>query len=57
MGEHPSYDYKVGARYGKPVILKIHAGQMYKADIPFYQYANGVWLTDFVAQGYIEVEQ
>ncbi len=39
---------KVGARRGKPVILKVNAGRMHAEGFLFYLSANGVWLTDWV---------
>ncbi len=39
---------KVGARRGKPVILKVDAGRMHAQGVPFFVSANGVWLTDAV---------
>ena len=45
----------VGSRHGKPVVLTIHAGQMYKDGLLFWLSANGVWLTDFVEAKYISV--
>ncbi|MEK6478273.1 RNA 2'-phosphotransferase [Catalinimonas sp. 4WD22] len=45
---------KVGMRYGKPVVLKIHAGQMYGEGFEFYRSENGVWLTDSVPTQYVE---
>lgn len=44
---------KVGARRGKPVVLSIKSGQMYRDGYIFYQSANGVWLTDHVPAVYI----
>ncbi|MCM8531968.1 MAG: RNA 2'-phosphotransferase [Lentisphaeraceae bacterium] len=44
----------VGSRYGKPVILKVNAGEMYRQGLKFYQSANGVWLTDFISVDYID---
>jgi putative RNA 2'-phosphotransferase len=44
---------KVGSRHGKPIVLTIMADQMQSDGILFYQSANGVWLTDFVASKYI----
>lgn len=46
---------KVGARHGEPVVLKILAGRMAAAGIPFYCSANNVWLTDAVAPEYLSV--
>jgi putative RNA 2'-phosphotransferase len=39
---------RVGARRGKPVILKVDAGRMHQDGHKFYLSANGVWLTDSV---------
>lgn len=44
---------KVGARRGKPIILTIHSGQMYRDGHVFYQSANGVWLTEHVPPAYL----
>ncbi len=46
--------YKVGQRYGKPIILTIKAGLMHEQGITFYQSENGVWLTDIVSPNFIE---
>ena len=35
----------VGSRYGKPVIIEIQAGEMYRAGHAFLVSENGVWLT------------
>jgi putative RNA 2'-phosphotransferase len=45
---------KVGARRGKPVILVVKSGQMYRDGYIFYQSANGVWLTNHVPAAYLE---
>ncbi|MEH2952843.1 RNA 2'-phosphotransferase [Candidatus Merdisoma sp. JLR.KK011] len=45
---------KVGKRHGKPVILKVHSGQMCREGIRFYLSENGVWLTKKVEVRYIE---
>jgi putative RNA 2'-phosphotransferase len=39
---------RVGARRGKPVILKVAAARMRAEGATFYLSANGVWLTDSV---------
>lgn len=39
---------KVGARHGKPVVLVVEAGKMFKEGFVFYISENGVWLTDHV---------
>lgn len=45
----------VGKRHGKPVVLEIAAGKMYKDGCKFYLSENGVWLTSHVATSYIRV--
>ena len=45
---------KVGARRGKPVILKVDAGRMHRDGHRFYLSANGVCLTDAVPTGYLK---
>ena len=45
---------KVGQRHGKPIILKIHAGEMWRAGQQFFLSENGVWLTEKVEVKYIE---
>ena len=45
----------VGARRGRPVILRIAAGRMHRDGHVFYLSANGVWLTDEVPPAYIAV--
>ncbi|MFZ6011121.1 MAG: RNA 2'-phosphotransferase [Bacteroidota bacterium] len=44
---------KVGQRYGKPVVLRIAAMQMFKDGYQFYMSENHVWLTDHVPAKYI----
>jgi putative RNA 2'-phosphotransferase len=44
---------KVGARRGKPVILKVDAGRMHQEGYKFWLSANGVWLTDSVPPSYL----
>jgi putative RNA 2'-phosphotransferase len=44
---------RVGARRGKPVILKVDAGRMYQDGHKFFLSANGVWLTDSVPPSYL----
>lgn len=46
---------KVGTRHGKPVMLRICAGEMHRAGHVFYCSANGVWLTDEVPTQWLEV--
>jgi putative RNA 2'-phosphotransferase len=44
---------KVGARRGKPVILKVDAGRMHRDGHKYLLSANGVWLTDAVPPVYL----
>ncbi|HEX7843111.1 MAG TPA: RNA 2'-phosphotransferase [Kofleriaceae bacterium] len=44
----------VGARRGKPVVLRIAAGRMHRDGHVFFLAANGVWLTERVPPAYIE---
>ncbi len=44
---------KVGSRRGKPVILKVDAGRMYRDGHRFLLSVNGVWLTDIVPPSYL----
>jgi putative RNA 2'-phosphotransferase len=47
---------RVGARYGKPVILRVKAAKMAREDgFRFYVSANGVWLVDAVPPEFLEV--
>ena len=39
---------KVGQRHGKPVILRVNAGEMFRAGMQFFRAENGVWLTYLV---------
>lgn len=45
---------KVGGRHGRPVVLKVHSGDMHRDGILFYRSENGVWLTKKVAAKYFE---
>lgn len=44
---------KVGARHGKPVVLRIASRQMAESDFIFYVSENGVWLTGYVPSTFI----
>lgn len=44
---------KVGTRHGKPYILKVKSGEMYRNGIKFYLSENGVWLTEYVSPEYL----
>ncbi len=54
---HLSFDAitatKVGQRHGKPVVLTVRAGDLWRAGSMFYLSANGVWLTDSVPTEFI----
>ena len=47
--------HKVGSRHGKPVILKVAAGQMQRNGCVFFRSDNGVWLTDHVPIVYLSI--
>ena len=47
---------KVGQRHGKPVVLRVETGRMHAAGGTFWRADNGVWLTDFVAPAYLELD-
>ena len=47
--------YKVGVRHGKPVILRVKAGDLSGTGTQFYLSENGVWLTDAVPPEYLEI--
>lgn len=44
---------KVGARRGKPVILRVDAGRMHRQRHKFFLSANGVWLTESVPADFL----
>ncbi|MEW2630185.1 RNA 2'-phosphotransferase [Streptomyces sp. NPDC048389] len=44
---------RVGARRGRPVVLSVHAGELYRAGHVFRVSANGVWLTASVPPRFI----
>jgi len=46
----------VGARHGKPVVLRIASSQMHNDGYSFYLSENGVWLTERVPPDYILTE-
>lgn len=53
LSENEETAKRVGARYGKPIILTISAKAMAKAGYTFYRSENHVWLTDSVPAEYI----
>jgi putative RNA 2'-phosphotransferase len=44
---------KVGQRRGRPIVLVIESGRMFRDGHTFYQSENGVWLTDAVPPDYL----
>jgi putative RNA 2'-phosphotransferase len=45
----------VGARYGRPVVLKIDTKKMTEDGFQFYKSANNVWLVDSVPPKYVAI--
>jgi len=45
---------RVGQRHGKPVVLTIRSGEMWREGHLFFLSANGVWLTSRVPAEFIE---
>ena len=45
---------KVGTRHGRPVVYKVHTGEMREYGYRFFISANGVWLTDRVPPVFLE---
>lgn len=43
---------KIGARHGKPYVIKINAKRMSKDGIKFYESGDGVWLTSEISVKY-----
>jgi putative RNA 2'-phosphotransferase len=46
---------QVGARHGRPLILRVDSGAMQRDGHLFYLSANGVWLTDAVPPQYLAI--
>lgn len=44
---------RVGARHGRPVVLRVDAAAMAAAGFEFYRAANGVWLVEHVPPSYL----
>ena len=53
LSSNESTAQQVGSRHGKPVVLKIASGEMYKDGYVFYCSENLVWLTDKVPTEFI----
>ena len=48
---------RVGSRRGEAVILVVRSGEMNRDGLVFFLSGNGVWLTEFVPEKYIDFEQ
>lgn len=48
LSENIETAINVGRRHGRPVVLEVHSGEMYKNGCKFYLSENGVWLTEYV---------
>jgi putative RNA 2'-phosphotransferase len=46
----------VGARRGRPAVLRVDAAAMHAAGLVFYRATNGVWLTDRVPPRFLTVD-
>lgn len=44
----------VGSRHGAPAVLRIRAGEIWRAGTPFFRAENGVWLTVAVPATFID---
>lgn len=44
----------VGRRHGRPVVLRVRAGEMHRAGHAFFRSDNGVWLTAAVPPGHLD---
>ncbi len=50
----PEIAQTVGARHGKPVLLRVQTGKMAEDGYAFYRSVNGIWLTEAVPAKYLE---
>ena len=57
LSENMETSMKVGARYGKPVLLKIDSKRMLEAGHVFFKTENKVWLVENVPAEYLELEK
>ena len=48
---------RVGQRRGRPIVLVIEAGRMFRDGGQFYRSENGVWLTESVPPGYLRIPE
>jgi putative RNA 2'-phosphotransferase len=56
LSADPETARNVGARHGRPVVLRVAAGAMWRHGVVFYRSANGVWLTAAVPPDYLSRE-
>lgn len=54
LSANPETATRVGARRGKPVVLRVRARQMAEAGFVFSETPNGVWLVERVPAEYID---
>ncbi|WP_205502377.1 RNA 2'-phosphotransferase [Rufibacter psychrotolerans] len=47
---------QVGRRHGKPIVFRVKSQEMHQNGEVFYLSENGVWLTEYVAPQYLEVD-
>lgn len=45
---------KVGKRHGNPIVLKIKSNEMYENGYKFFLSENGIWLTEYIPNLFIE---
>lgn len=55
LSESEAVARSVGARYGKPVLLRVEAKSMLQDGFKFYRSANNVWLVDNVPVKYMKL--
>ncbi len=55
LSPDPQTATKVGQRRGRPVVLRVRAGEMHRHGHRFCRSANGVWLVDHVPARFIEL--
>ncbi|HLL82625.1 MAG TPA: RNA 2'-phosphotransferase [Longimicrobium sp.] len=53
LSADPDTATTVGARHGRPAVLRIDAARMHAGGRLFFRSANGVWLTDAVPAEYL----
>ncbi|WP_279357033.1 RNA 2'-phosphotransferase [Methylobacterium indicum] len=54
LSSDPETARTVGARRGRPIVLRVAAGRLAAAGHPFWVTGNGVWLAEHVPPGAIE---